>query len=110
CLRRRDAGLEPANNTEPIVAAGVVLASVGDRERNPQHNRWIRKLKRARHHPDDRVLISVERHRLIRETGLIAESPLPQTLAQDHDAMLAKGLFFAGKHAAALGGDAKHAE
>src|SRR5262249_15886400 len=46
-----------------------------------------------RHHADDRVGIIVDRNALACDGRIGAESPLPQPLAQDHDALAIRRIF-----------------
>src|ERR1051326_3042316 len=100
-LRLSDAGLEPPDNAQPVIAARVVWAVVRQRERHPQHHARIRELESARHHADDGVNLTIELDGLSIQHGRRAEPSLPQAAAQDHHAMLAV-LFFLMDEGAAL--------
>src|SRR6185369_13476176 len=60
-LRYRNAGLQTRDDVQ-IMSAAIRHLFLVERDRNPQANFSVEKLKTRRHHTDDRILLSVEQN------------------------------------------------
>ncbi len=80
------------------------------RERNPEILARVRKAEMGRHDANDGVRLFVELQEAAQGNGIRAEFPPPETIAQDHDSILARLLFIWGKSASHCGRHAQRVE
>src|SRR5262249_20012370 len=89
-LPERDARLEPSQHS---VIVPLIRADRIDAHRRQHIDTTVAVAEILRQHADDRIRIVVDRNALAGDGRIGAESPLPQPVAQDHDALAVRRIF-----------------